>query len=684
MAHGLADACLKPGVEGEIARKSCLAAGALDFALDSQQSFQCSTASLSLLALLKALGRSVLDKERVREGLECCYDLLNSLDEGYESRWDTRRFELATAAFDTILGLVGLHAETGPHGCQALLRQLGAQRCLDLLLETAMQTDPADHKPRLLKQALAWAKEACDNLEPHQAKARRSTLRAAGRVQRALLSALLLFPGEESLPPHLADWVLGTLAQAYEWLRLHPGSEVVNRWVFQYVYSPVFFPAFQDVYTGGDASKLLSFCCGRCCLPARAQGRPSCATQPGRRYCFGVASLPMFAALERLPRFRASAARLLTWMALDIAEMKQHVGPELMGEAEAALISAIGGARRGKGRAAAADVGAAVAAARLKVQAAEREEERESVLDLCGESLSDFGDDDEEPSVAAAERGARTQTPLLLARALCMLTDNTSRQDDGEARARAADAAMAELLAEVAKERAASDGKKAPQAKSKPKAKTPKKDKQQAAPAAVAAPEPEEVEEDELAVLLRMRAAADKSAADRRGGGSAKPVAARAAPQAQPVAPPQAPQRALAPIAAAAALRPLQSPVPPPPPLAPAPSRAQASPPKSKAPEPAEYSPSSASGGGSALATLFPWLQMDRAAPPAVVAPPAAVDEVHEDDHLCVVCLDAPREATLAGCADRHAPVLCEDCVAMLMGTPVPTCPLCRAPTPKA
>ena len=84
------------------------------------------------------------------------------------------------------------------------------------------------------------------------------------------------------------------------------------------------------------------------------------------------------------------------------------------------------------------------------------------------------------------------------------------------------------------------------------------------------------------------------------------------------------------------------------------------------------------------LAALFPWLKLsDDAAPAASPAAPAvavADDVPHEDDGLCVVCLDAPRDAPLPGCATSHVDVLCAGCAAALRARGAP-CPLCRAPT---
>jgi hypothetical protein len=58
----------------------------------------------------------------------------------------------------------------------------------------------------------------------------------------------------------------------------------------------------------------------------------------------------------------------------------------------------------------------------------------------------------------------------------------------------------------------------------------------------------------------------------------------------------------------------------------------------------------------------------------------------HEDDALCIVCLDAPRDTALACCGAAHPPLLCADCAAALLaranGGPA-ACPVrCCTPQP--
>jgi hypothetical protein len=76
------------------------------------------------------------------------------------------------------------------------------------------------------------------------------------------------------------------------------------------------------------------------------------------------------------------------------------------------------------------------------------------------------------------------------------------------------------------------------------------------------------------------------------------------------------------------------------------------------------------------IQAALPQLSLASAAPLAA----AAADEAHEDDELCVCCLDAPRDTPLPCCASAHAPVLCAPCAVQLCARERPACPLCRAP----
>ena len=85
----------------------------------------------------------------------------------------------------------------------------------------------------------------------------------------------------------------------------------------------------------------------------------------------------------------------------------------------------------------------------------------------------------------------------------------------------------------------------------------------------------------------------------------------------------------------------------------------------------AAASEAAAADAGAALAGLE--LDDERSADPA-----------HEDDELCVVCLDAPRDTALACCGAAHPPLLCADCAAALLARSSggPACPVRCCPQP--
>jgi hypothetical protein len=65
----------------------------------------------------------------------------------------------------------------------------------------------------------------------------------------------------------------------------------------------------------------------------------------------------------------------------------------------------------------------------------------------------------------------------------------------------------------------------------------------------------------------------------------------------------------------------------------------------------------------------------------SVAASASGGDAAHEDDELCIICLDAPRDTALPGCASTHAAALCAPCAVRVAGAQgAACCPLCRAP----
>jgi hypothetical protein len=90
----------------------------------------------------------------------------------------------------------------------------------------------------------------------------------------------------------------------------------------------------------------------------------------------------------------------------------------------------------------------------------------------------------------------------------------------------------------------------------------------------------------------------------------------------------------------------------------------------------------SAPAAHAAAATPAPPAAKQSIIAPAVLPPPtsAPCDAPHEDDALCVCCLDEPRDTALPGCGAAHPPVMCAGCAVRLLARAVPTCPVCRRP----
>ena len=62
-----------------------------------------------------------------------------------------------------------------------------------------------------------------------------------------------------------------------------------------------------------------------------------------------------------------------------------------------------------------------------------------------------------------------------------------------------------------------------------------------------------------------------------------------------------------------------------------------------------------------------------------ITLPSLSLDAAHEDDHLCIVCLDEPRTTALDFCGGGHMPVMCAECTVKVLATAKPECPLCGA-----
>ena len=264
-------------------------------------------------------------------------------------------------------------------------------------------------------------------------------------------------------------------------------------------------------------------------------------------------------------------------------------------------------------------------------------------------------------------------------RAVCALTDAPDLKSASQARAAAAaDDVMAELLAE----------EEAEKAKAKKKKKKNKSNKAKAAIEDREASDGDDEEEMAEAVGVETLVAGVMRATLAPPPPPFRSPAAAAA--AQPPPPPVSKPKASKAKAAKTSSWPAKAEPPPfvalppqAPPLAPPVMQAPVLPPLPQMQlQAALYAapplpPLPLARASSTVDELFPWLA--QGSPPSEPAGPFA-DMAHEDDRLCVVCLDEPRSTALPGCADAHPPVLCAGCVALLRHSNAPGCPLCRAP----
>ena len=328
--------------------------------------------------------------------------------------------------------------------------------------------------------------------------------------------------------------------------------------------------------------------------------------------------------------------------------------------------------------------------------------------DGCALSECDCDNDDTSGIVTEAEvctaegmlaraqsHAARYRSRIqLVNRAVCALTDAPDVKSAATARAAAAaDDVMAELLAEEEAEKTKASKKK------KKKTKAPK------AKAAVENSEASDGDDEEetaeavgvetlVAGVMRatlapppppFRSPAAAAAAQPPPPPATKPKSSKAKAKAAPLeSKPSQPVQAAPPPAVAmpAKAPPFVAPMvqaPMLPPLPPLQSQAAlpAAPPLPPLPLSAPHAMFAAplARASSAADELFPWLAQGSPEPAGPFA-----DVAHDDDGLCIVCLDEPRSTALPGCADAHAPVLCAGCVALLRRGNAPACPLCRAP----
>ena len=544
--------------------------------------------------------------------------------------------------------------------------------------------------------------EQCE-VHSRRGKGPSQLMRAAGGAFRWILAGWVHSMALHSMGDAIHAGVTKSLGDVGAAMRSRPQSGALQQWGITYAFQPIVFMARLRDHRRSHFA--FGFCRGRCCIDMRADisgngipelllaiSAPSLATSAVRMHACCV----------------RPAARLMAWSAVGCPAVQRKLieaGADAVLSAVAARAAQRGSQRRAPPARAAAD--------------ADADEEEEVGSD--GECLSEWGNDDIRGQDEALVNSASTQALVARAqRAIAGVDAAVATQCEAAAVA-AANAAAAALLAELESESKGASGGAAAGGKSKgKKSKSKKKSAKNAknATTAVAAPASDESDndgddkdnaggdddDDDIARLLSTqqgRRAAVKPPAPIADAPAPAPAPVAAAvplppPRREAQSPAPAPARvvAAAPVVAAPPL-PCAAPLPQaaPPPRAPklrlsavgcaCGDAACAQPQPHAAPPPQLLQLSSAA----AVEALFPWLSMaDEAAPAAesqheVAAP--AVDAPHEDDDLCVICLDAPRDTPLAGCAYRHPAALCADCARRLLapgGAQPAVCPLCRAP----
>lgn len=272
------------------------------------------------------------------------------------------------------------------------------------------------------------------------------------------------------------------------------------------------------------------------------------------------------------------------------------------------------------------------AAAAVRLTAAER---------VAADAAAFESDDDENtdgaPNCTRPASDRRDERLAIIEAALAVLSGGPAAEAEREAAAeRAAASLLAEEEAEKARQPAAGGGpgkksKKKSAAKGKGAAPLPRK----AAPAVAAARPSAGSDSDDGDAAMDESAMAAALARTKQGAAAKTPAAKTPLPPA---------------------------PAPPPPPPAAQPAQKQ-----KQQQQPASVAATAAVTPPLAALSLRP-------------SPPP--DAAHEDDTLCLICLDAERDTPLPGCETAHAPVLCAPCVVRLLTRPgaAATCPLCRAP----
>jgi hypothetical protein len=714
LSSALADACAASAA----AHAAAVHAGVLRFGVrlleESQRCASTCRAACYLLEVTCASGNEGAARDAgAMDALLRTLARLHAAEAGKVAAIDWRH------AVDATLAVCGNTADAPPHeqppapqlaACDDARRAGAPAVCLALARRLAAQLDAA-----VASGAALRAGECTRGQEMCEMEQVASTLRAAGRLMRACIV---------TAAPHERARLLTAIAAA---MREAPQAESLQRWALIYALLPCAYIELRGAESAPASSPPHAYCRYACCAPRRA----------ARAALDAVGATPLvLAAAAAHARCVRPAACLLAYLAQCDADARAALGalgaPATLLQLRARLdvdAAAAARGRRGVGARPLRGAAAAVAAAADDADAddADAPDGDDDEVEGGGGCLSECDDDHRlfcgacaGDAAVVAGHGARTRR--VLRRALCALTGaGGARAAAATLQVAAAAAAEAELLAEEAAAAATAaaatkqrKGKAKPKAKAKAKAKQPQR-AQAAADEADASDADADADDDAadaataealdvaaMTAALRRTAIATPLPLPPPAEEAAPPPPAQAPPLAQAPPPPvprprtvPAPRVMPLPLARVAsggggcagsscengrcgcARSPFLRPPPPQQPCATA-AAVAAAPPRPPPPSSEEL-------------CVFPWLAFREdacsasAAPlaPAAAPPPHATsggDAPHEDDELCVVCLDAPRDTPLAGCAAVHAPVLCAACVARLLAGAAPACPLCRAP----
>ena len=598
------------------------------------------------------------------------------------------------ACCDALLALAGLHHDASPHALKPPARAVTFEHLQEFIDQVL------GFEKSVIQALLDHTVWAAGLLEGNFCQAGSSTrrallrlLRSTGRVLRLLICLTLSSSGYIDAKRLISE-VIKVVYDAEA-----AANPQLMRWVVVYSFLPLACAARQQNETMiAEYTRLtlcflpfnVSFCLGRCCIGRG--GLAGCWREMLDLLLDDLTDASVPPALE-LVAFAAAAhgccvrpaARLFAWLARgDKQQQLRLAGMPYMNAFSAHAHNSRTRSRKG-----------------AVPTSADDDDDPDGGSD--GERLSEWGSDNEDGEPPCIT--ARTEsTPALVARAMRAISGES--REDVNLRCAAADAAAAALLAELEGE---SSKTPAPNSGRKKK----KKKKNPAASKSIAAAKEAPLDEDKDSDDDGNDAAAtdydDDEAAARElcarqagAAGQAKVQlsSVRAVPRVAPVpaAAPKAAQNIIAP-------RPRHVPVPVAPPSsapavprpAPVPAALQLRPAPSASPfqrkgrlgaapcgcgnaacaAPTSHAPAAQGDKEeeTRIEDLFPWLALQPAQEPAQPA-----DAPHEDDDLCVICLDEPRNTPLAGCAALHPPALCRGCAVQLLAGATPVCPLCRAP----